>query len=245
MAATRSPNYPALDLSAALEAIKPALRAEHRNKMSKEMLARHLGYTSLNGRALAKIGAVRAYGLIEGSGDEVRVSEDALHYLEAPPGAPDQAAVLMRCALRPAIFKEIATEFSTLPSEPNLRFWLIKRAYTPDAASKAAQSYLATMQLVGSASNGEISASDPEPASEGNMNRAAVDSTHQVKAGVRQAIFALEEGDVSLTFPADLTSDGYSELKEYLDIFLRRAIAKGKQTSTGATTEGVQDGTKA
>lgn len=40
---------------------------------------------------------------------------------------------------------------------------------------------------------------------------------------MRQSIFPLDEGDVTLTFPANLSSYGYAELKEYLDIFLRRA----------------------
>ncbi len=42
-------------------------------------------------------------------------------------------------------------------------------------------------------------------------------------AGTRRAVFTLDEGDVSLTFPSDLSADGFQELKEYLDIFLRKA----------------------
>lgn len=150
MAPPRSPNYPSLSLSEALTAVGPALKAENRNKMGKLTLAKHLGYNSLNGRALSKIGAVRAYGLIEGGNDELRVSEDAVVCLKAPQDSSERKAALERCATRPPLFKAIRSDFpDTLPSLDNLGFWLAKQGYTDKAAGKAAETYLATMRLVG------------------------------------------------------------------------------------------------
>jgi hypothetical protein len=148
MAKVRSPNYPNIPLGAALEAIRPAFRQENRNKMARSVLARHLGYTSLNGRALGKIGAVRAYGLIEGSGDELRISDDAVTALMAPVDSPQRRAALATMAVRPTLFQELRKDFpDTLPSLENLRFSLVQRGYTERAAEKAAQSFLASMQL--------------------------------------------------------------------------------------------------
>src|SRR5688572_6087676 len=104
MASPRSPNYPQMDLESALEAVRPAYKAEGRNKMSRLTLAAHLGYSSLNGRALAKIGAVRAYGLIDGREDDLRIAQDAIIALEAPEGSPERGLALSRCALKPPIF---------------------------------------------------------------------------------------------------------------------------------------------
>jgi hypothetical protein len=149
MAKVRSPNYPNVPLGGALEAIRTAYKSENRNKMSRSVLARHLGYTSLNGRALGKIGAVRAYGLIDGSGDELRISDDAVTALMAPEGAPERALALTRLAQRPTLFQELRKDFpDTLPSVHNLKFALIKRGFTADAAEKAAKNYLSTMSLV-------------------------------------------------------------------------------------------------
>lgn len=237
MAATRSPNYPQVDLAAALAAIKPAYKAENRNKMSREVLARHLGYTGLNGRALAKIGAVRAYGLIEGTQDDLRISADAITCLEAPEGSAEWGAALVRCALKPSIFQDIRAEYPTLPSEHNLRFFLIKQNYTPEAASKAAQNYLTSMRLV-EASVGAYDLSTEEESEpvethdahterqQGGTRPSGNPQTGRQMAppaGMRQSVFPLDEGDVTLIFPANLSSEGYAELKEYLDIFLRRA----------------------
>lgn len=148
MAKVRSPNYPTLPLGPALEAMRVAWTKDHRNKMSRAVLAKHLGYTSLNGRALAKIGAVRAYGLIEGSGDELRVSEIAVRALAAPPGSPERQTALNQMALRPSLFAEIRKQFpENHPSRENLVYWLVTQNFTQKAAEKAAQSYLSTMNL--------------------------------------------------------------------------------------------------
>jgi len=149
MAKVRSPNYPNLSLGPALEALRAAFKSENRNKMSRLVLAKHLGYNSLNGRALGKIGAVRAYGLLDGSGDELRISDDAVVALNAPKGSPERSAALGRLALKPTLFQELRKDFpDTMPSLENLKFSLVKRQFTPDAAEKAAKSYLATMNLV-------------------------------------------------------------------------------------------------
>src|SRR6185437_9418978 len=111
MAKVRSPNYPLMSLGPALEAVRPAFKSENRNKMSRTVLAKHLGYNSLNGRSLGKIGAVRAYGLLDGSGDELRISDDAVIALNAPEGSPDRTAALARLALKPTLFQELRKDF--------------------------------------------------------------------------------------------------------------------------------------
>ncbi|HEY3814763.1 MAG TPA: hypothetical protein VGL66_16210 [Caulobacteraceae bacterium] len=149
MPKVRSPNYPSIPLGAALEGMRPVFTNEHRNKMSRSVLAKHMGYGSLNGRALAKIGAVRAYGLIEGSGDELRISDDAILALNAPAESAEGQTALSRMALRPTLFQELRKDFpDTLPSIENLKFTLIKRGFVPDGAEKAAKNYLSTMNLV-------------------------------------------------------------------------------------------------
>lgn len=149
MAKVRSPNYPSMSLGPALEAVRPAYGKENRNKMSRSVLAKHMGYTSLNGRALGKIGAVRAYGLVEGSGDELRITDDAVKALMAPASSSERTDALGRLANRPQLFQELTKEFPTMPSLDNLKYTLVKRGFTQDAAEKAAKSYLATMNLVG------------------------------------------------------------------------------------------------
>lgn len=51
----------------------------------------------------------------------------------------------------------------------------------------------------------------------------ANDLEHLPGPGMTRAAFPLVEGTVYLTFPEGLSSDGYAELNEYLQIFLKRA----------------------
>lgn len=141
MAKTRSPNYPSIDLSAAISAVAAVSKAEGRNSMPKEILAKHLGYTSINGRSLSMIGALRGYGLIEGRGEENKVSDDAITILNAPKTSPDYAAALLRCAYRPGLFEELKELFPMGGSSENLRYSLVKKQFTPEAAAKAVETY--------------------------------------------------------------------------------------------------------
>ena len=44
------------------------------------------------------------------------------------------------------------------------------------------------------------------------------------KPGTRKAVFPISEGDVSLTFPEDISGAGLKSLKRYLEIFLDEQI---------------------
>lgn len=148
MAKVRSPNYPSMSLGPAIEAVRVAFVKDNRNKMSRTVLAKHLGYNSLNGRSLGKIGAVRAYGLIDGTGDELRISDDAVCALVAPFDSKERQAALARMAHKPPLFAEIRKQFpDTVPSGENLRYWLVTQGFTQEAAEKAEKSYLATVNV--------------------------------------------------------------------------------------------------
>jgi hypothetical protein len=237
MAKVRSPNYPLLNLSEALGAMRPVYLSEHKNKMARETLAKHLGYNSLNGRALGKIGAVRAYGLIEGSGDELRVSEDAIIALMAPEDSPERQNSLAKLVIKPALFKEIRDDFPDVhPSESNLKFWLIKQGFTPEAAGKAATTYLETMKLVSNERAKTIESA------ENNKTDAIVLAQQQIQAdnndsqfndhsediiikpisGVRREVITLDEGDVIVSFPEKLSPQSVNDLKDHLDLFVRK-----------------------
>jgi hypothetical protein len=40
---------------------------------------------------------------------------------------------------------------------------------------------------------------------------------------LRQETFYVDEGPITLTFPASLSATSYADLKDYLDLFLRKA----------------------
>jgi hypothetical protein len=195
--------------------------------MSQAALGKHLGHESLSGPALGKIGALRAYGIIEGRGDELRITDDAVAALRAPEGSVEGHDTIKRLAVRPKLFQDIQEAFPTTPSLENLKYWLIKRQ--PDAAEKAAKVYLTTMDLV------EWGALDYDPGS--SEHQATLTRMRQeaktppkappppppYKAGMLQEVFNLDEGPVTLTVPATLSEASYADLADQFELFLRRA----------------------
>jgi hypothetical protein len=79
-----------MSLGEAIDAIRNVYAKERRGRFPRLSLATHLGYSSINGRSLSKMGGLRAYGLIEGREDSLVVSSVALAIMEAPEGSPDR-----------------------------------------------------------------------------------------------------------------------------------------------------------
>ena len=82
--ADRSPNFPTMSLGDAVEAVKKIHLAEGRSKMPRLSMIKPLGYTSINGRSLSVLGALKAYGLVEGRSDDLRISQEGFVLANAP-----------------------------------------------------------------------------------------------------------------------------------------------------------------
>jgi hypothetical protein len=243
MTKVRSPNYPMLDLGSALKAARLAFDKDNRNKMSQGALAKHLGHDSLSGPALGKIGALRAYGLIDGKGDELRITEEAVHALMAPVGTQDRSAAIALLATRPKLFQEIRKDFPGQVSHDNLKFWLIKREFAPDAAEKAAKCYLSTMRLVDGITQDYDSMSEedeqeapvtPQPPTPAKTPAPRTVTPPPSAPGMLQEVFTLDEGSVTLTFPATLSAESYQDLADHLEIFLRKAKRRAQSSDDEA-----------
>lgn len=53
----------------------------------------------------------------------------------------------------------------------------------------------------------------------------------ETKPGTRRAIFPLDDGDVTLTFPEGLSAEALTDLDDYLKIFLKKERAKAQKTT--------------
>lgn len=165
MAKVRSPNFPVVDLGAAIEAVGKIYARESRGKFPQLSAAAHLGYTSMNGRSLGILAALRAYGLLLGRGNDLIVTPDAIALIEAPADSPDRSAALTRAFSGPVMFNRIQEQYPEPPSEQTLRWWLIRQGFTADGAEKAAQIFLDSRKLVTLSPGGYVAA-DPAKASE-------------------------------------------------------------------------------
>jgi hypothetical protein len=147
--AHRSPNCPQITFQDAAEKGRKVFAEEKQHPAAKEVVAKDLGYSGLNGRSLTLIGALRQYGILEGSGDAMRVTDDAVAYFVRDDGAEKREA-MKRMVYKPGLFAELNAQFAdALPSEGNLRHILVTKGFSEDSAADVIRVYKANSELVG------------------------------------------------------------------------------------------------
>jgi hypothetical protein len=146
---TRSPNYPRLTLTDAIDRVEKLYRKERTHPTTREAVAEGLGYTSINGASLGIISTLKQYGLIEEDSNGIRVSQDSVALVMLPEGDPERTEALQRAAFSPKLFSELHDEYGdTLPSDVSLRYALIKKGFNEKAANEVIRTYRDTLDLV-------------------------------------------------------------------------------------------------
>jgi hypothetical protein len=149
----RSPNYPALGLGEAISKIERVFAKEQHLPAPRDVMAQHMGYSSLNGSSLKALSALLKYGLLEKTKDDKRkVSALAMKILH-PRTAEEKAAAIREAASRPALFANLAKEWENgAPSDANLKAYLINQHYSLDAIPEVIKAFRDTAGLVASVS---------------------------------------------------------------------------------------------
>ncbi|MGO9741322.1 MAG: hypothetical protein ACLPN5_07380 [Roseiarcus sp.] len=261
MTKTRSPEYPAISLGEAIDKVKVIYEKDYQNKLSKEVIAEHLGYKSLSGASLPILSALNKYGLLEGRGNETHVSDLALHIVAHEPGSSERMTAIQTAATNPELFLDLARHFQNgKASDSAIRAYLLMRKFIPSAADTAIRTYRETNQLV-EAEQEAYAKANPEamrqvefdemmqdanergqlfsPAAQAPPPRSktpAPSMEEPTRPGTRKEIIALDEGDVIITFPENLSADSFGDLQAYLDLFIKKMQrrAKGSQKDEAA-----------
>lgn len=144
----RSPGYPALSLSDAIEKVRNVYEKEYTHSINRALLAERMGYKSLNGASLTAISALIKYGLLEGRG-ELHVTPLAVTILAEPKGSKGRQNAIRAAAELPTLFVQLVKHYGErIPTVENASAYLQKNKFTPRAASVAAQVFRDTMQFV-------------------------------------------------------------------------------------------------
>lgn len=227
---SRSPRAPQISLQEALVKIRMVYDQEHTHRANREVIAKDMGYSGLSGASAAAIASLRQFGLLEGTGESMRVSEDATIILELPPGEPERALALHRVAFAPPLFAELNGEFgSKLPSDENLRLYLVKRGFNKEAANNFIRSYRETLSLVKDETQGYDDGGSTDLASIDTMSHMPLQST--ATAPLQRmlpptALAVTEDMNYRLTdacrvrvlFEGTVTQEAIAKLVDYLEL---------------------------
>lgn len=144
----RSPNYPALSLSEAIQRIGPVFERERQHAMAREVVLVGMGYAGVNGAALGSLSAVVKYGLLEKIGEDYRVTDRAVSILH-PSSAEEKAEAIREAAHAPALFADLMEAFPDgRVSDDNLRSYLVRRNFSSSALTGVIKAFRDTMQMV-------------------------------------------------------------------------------------------------
>ncbi len=155
MAKTRSPRYPAIGLKEAVDKVQMVYNKDYQNALPRKVAAEHMGYASLNGKSLGVLSALIKYGLLEGRGDDTRVSDLAVSIIAHPRGSPERFGALATAAGAPELFAELDARFSHgKASDQAIRAYLLTQKFIPAAADTVVRAYRETKQLVDGESKG-------------------------------------------------------------------------------------------
>jgi hypothetical protein len=144
----RSPNYPALGLPDAIEKVAGVYRSLHTHPAPREVVAKAMGYTGLNGASATAVSALHKYGLLEKQGEEIKVSERALRILH-PHSLEEKIAAMSEAATSPDLFAELAERFpGKAPNDDLLRNYLVRKGFAPAALTLVISAYRETSDMV-------------------------------------------------------------------------------------------------
>lgn len=145
---SRSPNYPALGLTKALDAANKLWQAEKRSPFSAQSAATALGFKSLSGPARTSIGALNQYGFLEKADKgNMRLTALAISVIAHPDGSQERQDGLRTAGQTPKLFKELLQTYADA-SDANIKAFLItKKDFSEEGASKVIKSFRDTMRL--------------------------------------------------------------------------------------------------
>lgn len=142
--------YPKISLEEAIEKVGQVYQKEYNHPAPREVIAAAMNYKGISGASSRILSALSQYGLLEHVGEDLyRVSDDALNLILHQRGEMERIQSVKRLASNPNLFEAISERFpNTVPSDDNLRAFLIKSGYHPSAVKDIIDSYKETLRFV-------------------------------------------------------------------------------------------------
>jgi hypothetical protein len=222
----RSPNCPQITFQEAAEKGRLIYQKECTLPVARGVIAQSIGYSGINGSSLSMIGALRQYGILQGNGDALRITEDAVSYFTAEDGQ-EREDVLLRMLFRPPVFAQVRKTFGdSLPGEEELKQFLIEYGFLLKAAADVIGVYRENARFAQ-----EIPLRSTEGESEVQSMSVALVRTRSLPeaahAGLNgtllqptwSQLFTLTKGArAELVITGDVTKEGLARLKTYIEL---------------------------
>ncbi len=232
----RGRSYPAIGLREAVQRARALYDQEGTAMTVPEVAVSAWGYKSLNGTSLRVLSALRQYGLLTGSGEQIRLSDRALDIIMEPDESQDRRQAILAAAKEPVIFADIQESFEwNLPSDGSIVSHLVrKHNFVRGAANKIVAALRETEEL---AREVDGSYSDQEDLEDtGNQaSEITSDPTQRSQLIPPSGMFTMPiplpgGGEATLTTPRQMTPQAFQLIVD--------ALKSGLKLYRGALVEG-------
>lgn len=241
---TRSPNFPVVDLEAAVEFTRQIEQIAKRHPIpTSAVIEKAWKLKAGSSRGLQLVAALKQFGLIqdEGAGESrhVKLTEEGAKVVL---NHPDRSRLIKDMALAPKIHSHIWNQYGggSLPPDETLTHYLLFD-HEPPFNSSSIDAFLKqfrntidfsglglstdkmdTIDYNGDSQNDEINVSADINRAE-DKERVRDQQKPRSKIGMRQEIFTLDEGDIVLEWPEKLSQASYEDFESWIQIVLRKA----------------------
>jgi hypothetical protein len=145
MTRIRSPGYPGISLSKAIDIVDKLHSKVRTNTLDREAAVKDIGYSGLTGQSAKILSDLSHFNLIEKAGKGgIRVTDLAARILH-PHKPAERAAALREAAYSPELFAEFKLNWPDgFVSENALRTWLMRNGFSSVSIHPIIRSYLET-----------------------------------------------------------------------------------------------------
>lgn len=146
-----SPRAPSFALEDAIERAIRIYDKERTHTVPLDVAAQDMGYNGArNGSAMSALATLRYYGLLERRDEgKVAVAKEVETYKFAP-DEEDKREIVVDWLRNPPVFQDLLDEFGeALPSDATIRFNLIQRGFSPQAASSCVTVFKKSVEFAG------------------------------------------------------------------------------------------------
>jgi hypothetical protein len=249
----RSPSFPFIPLRTAIERLVAFEKkfGRHPTPAAKAGLAWGLKEKSSQGDQT--LAALKSFGLVKydgmGLARQIVLTDEGRNYLRAQQESV-KAEIRKMCALRPKNIRKFwAIWQADRPADEVAIDKLVLDEGFSDAGARAflkiyddtiTYAELSDSDKVTVVGQGEDEDSEYPPVqSESEIHPGAADLAGQSSMTahatvIRRAVFTLDEGDVSIAFPKDLSKESVADLADYLETFMKR-LRRESKTDDAAT----------
>lgn len=233
----RSPSFPFIPLERALERASAMLERHKTFAAPRNALAQTWGQKDTSSSFLQTVSALKAFGLIEGEGtggSQRFVLTDLAQRILLDTREERRDAAVMESATKPPLLKEFQERWSGgRPSDEHCISELqLDHRFNRNTAANFLKVFDETIRFLqnnpsdSASESGEIEesggCSDASPPLDESPPTPPQRVRREKAPGMKEDVFTLAEGDAVLQWPSSISQESYVDLKDWLDLMLRK-----------------------